>query len=279
MTNQKSNAKSLVLVGVLLLLGLATLGLMWWYKNSTEKVLQTVNHTTQKTPETPEEAAVLAFFEEKQFLKPSKQKGEMHIQTPHFLLSFSEKNRQAHWVSYRIEAQYLSNKSPLGIPAKPLAGHEDLPTLDEQKMAKKGLVLGNLLPIADMKIDRETMTTANAYPLKVLMSEGFRDGIWRSLGQFGRNLARERGDLLVFSGAIFEASKEEDAKPPKAFYRIYLDFKPGQWNYQAYLIPAYEMGKTSLNDYQTSLEHLSGILPFEIMDCIPPEMHDAISEL
>ena len=157
-----------------------------------------------------------------------------------FALGYSQKYKQAVWVSYILESEQLRRKqvrrknkfrADPAIQKKPVKPGDYI---------KTGYDRGHLAPAADMtwseQTEKESFYMSNISP----QIPGCNRGIWKRLETQVRKWAIREEKICVITGPIFPADHKEMGSTkiavPIAFYKVILDLTPPR-KMIAFIIP------------------------------------------
>ena len=200
-----------------------------------------------------------------------------------YALGFSQKHKQALWVSYRLTASEVTNavvsRADFSFEFDPQIKGGSA-TLEDYR--RSGYDRGHLAPAADMKWDaqamRESFLLSNISP----QVNAFNGGIWKRLEDWCRGLAVRRGVLNIVTGPIFPEDEEHltigasKVTVPKFFYKVvYDETPPGRMI--GFIMP----NKANKNIYKFAVsvdevEEATGLdffnkLPFEVQEKLESE--------
>lgn len=159
-----------------------------------------------------------------------------------YTFSYNETYEQPNWVFYVIKPSDLkceisaNRKDNFKIDEKIITGSA---TLEDYN--KSGYDRGHLKPSADESCDQiqmdETFLMSNMSP----QVPGFNRGVWKNLESHIRTLALTNDSLYIYTaGNLKQINKligPNKVGVPTSYYKIIFEFKNGNTNITAYLIP------------------------------------------
>jgi endonuclease G, mitochondrial len=169
-----------------------------------------------------------------------------------FLLAHDPEKKTPLWV-----AQHLTPDKVTG-PAKRSNNFKADHDLEQGKRAElsdykgSGFDRGHMAPAGDMVWDRQAMSESfflsNMVPQ---VGEGMNRGIWKDLEEKVRKWARERGELFVYSGPIYDKVPRTIGRNkvavPSYLYKVVLD--PKQREALAVIMPNQKLKSEDMPKY------------------------------
>ena len=157
-----------------------------------------------------------------------------------FAVGYSNKYRQAVWVSYILSAENLALpqlKRGGKFQADPAVRRDPV---HSGEYVRSGFDRGHLAPAADMTYSFETMR--NSFYMTNISPQlpACNRGIWKRLETQVRRWAVREGELYVITGPIFDRKPVRMGRRglpvPAAFYKVILDLSPPR-KMIAFIIP------------------------------------------
>ena len=178
-----------------------------------------------------------------------------------FALGYSQKYKQAIWVSYILEAETLRQKQVRRknkFRADPAVKRAPVKPGD---YTKTGYDRGHLAPAADMtwsqQTEKESFYMTNMSP----QIPGCNRGIWKRVEAQVRKWAIQEKKICVITGPIFSDKYKKMGKAkiavPVAFYKVILDLTPPR-KMIAFIIPN-EPSKRRIRSFTVSVDEVECI--------------------
>lgn len=180
-----------------------------------------------------------------------------------YVLDHDNNKKVATWVSYHLTDKYLVQN---------VKRTDDFrPDLDLPKGQRSELIdydhssydRGHLCPAEDMRRDlqteSETFLLSNMAPQ---VGVGFNRGIWKDLESKIRNWAKQRKDIYVITGPIFENQYYKTIGPnkvavPMSFYKIIISCAPNSdLDTITFIIPNKQIPTADLSIYITTIDEV-----------------------
>ncbi len=174
-------------------------------------------------------AAVSEEPPQERFYLPTSAAGEKPCALIHhryYSLCYDEDKETARWVAYRLTAS--------GLKARHVKRTDDYrPDRDvstgsatPEDYRRSGYDRGHLLPAGDRTFSTEAMSETFLMSNISPQEHAFNGGIWRELEQNARRWAKQKGELYVVVGPLYDSSPKRIGKNgvavPKAFFRVLL---------------------------------------------------------
>ena len=202
---------------------------------------------------------------------PPKNCGQILERTA-YVLCYNESREQADWAAYVLDADKLEKNAKRSNDFRPdfevTTGSAAL-----EDYQRSGYDRGHLVPAGDMahsaKAMSETFLLSNMSP----QPHAFNEGVWNSLEQYVRSLAKKGGRVYVATGPVFEKKVyptigANKVAVPEYFYKALLIEEGGEFKMEAYAIPS-EAGKEDFRKYRVSVDEIekrTGIDFFYLLD-------------
>ncbi len=163
------------------------------------------------------------------------------IRHTHFMLAYSEENKQALWVAYELTRQEIVQQTA----ERSDNFREDTliatGTASPDDYRRSGYDRGHLAPAGDMGFDAQAMSESFYMSNISPQVPAFNRGIWKDLEEDVRQWALQDGSLYVVTGPVFAGSSrkigEHQVTVPTAFYKVLLSYHPPRIRAFAFLIP------------------------------------------
>lgn len=183
------------------------------------------------------------------------------------------------WVQYRLTAEDLGG--PGDRDASSFAEDDSLPGMARAQLADyrhSGYDRGHSAPAGDMKRSQrvmdESFLLSNIAPQ---VGRGFNRDIWRLLEEAIRDWAHARGELVIITGPIFDASRdgivsyevlgENEVAVPTAFYKIVFDEKESEA--LAFRIPNRALFGRQFHEFLVSIDEIEAETGLDFLSELP----------
>ena len=144
-----------------------------------------------------------------------------------YALSSNDETKFADWVAYRVTKQQLECETPDQRNWKPdpaIAPEETLEPSDYKGTGKAGYDRGHQAPLASLKCLnwQEANYLSNITPQKAELNRG----LWKTLEDYERELAKKRGEIFVITGPVYEEKMpklpgaDERHRVPSGYWKI-----------------------------------------------------------
>lgn len=195
-----------------------------------------------------------------------------------FSIGYSQKYRQAIWVSYILTAEQLEKKQIDRInvfqvdPA--VKYHPVLP----QNYSGTGYDRGHLAPAADMTYSVETMKYSFFMTNISPQIPGCNRGIWRRVENQVRRWAFKEKSLSVITGPLFKDEGKTlgntEIPIPYAFYKVILDVTPPM-KMIAFLIPN-KTTKRRIQSFVVTVDDIEKLTGYDFFSKLPDGMENEL---
>lgn len=152
-----------------------------------------------------------------------------------YVLDYDNSKKVASWISYHLTDAYLVKNAPRTNDFRP---DPDLPKGQRSELIdykNSGYDKGHLAPAEDMRRDRETESeTFLLSNIAPQVGIGFNRAIWKELESMVRTWAKDRRNIYVITGPIYNGLDQKTIGPnkvvvPTHFYKIIISStKTGQ---------------------------------------------------
>lgn len=195
-----------------------------------------------------------------------------------FSIGYSQKYRQAIWVSYILTAEQLEKKQIDRInvfqvdPA--VKYHPVLP----QNYSGTGYDRGHLAPAADMTYSVETMKYSFFMTNISPQIPGCNRGIWRRVENQVRRWAFKEKSLSVITGPLFKDEGKTlgstEIPIPYAFYKVILDMTPPM-KMIAFLIPN-KTTKRRIQSFVVTVDDIEKLTGCDFFSKLPDDIENEL---
>ena len=202
----------------------------------------------------------------------STDKNRQIVQRLGYALCYNEKREQADWVAYTLDASKLEKNAKRTNDFR-----EDCEiatgsaALDDYR--RSGYDRGHLAPAGDMAYSPQAMSESFLLSNISPQPHAFNEGVWNSLEQHFRSLAKSHEKLYVATGPVFEKPSyptigSNKVAVPEFFYKAALIQDGVEFKMEAYIIPA-SAEKDNYKKYRVSVDQMekrTGIDFFYLLD-------------
>ena len=202
----------------------------------------------------------------------STDKNRQIVQRLGYALCYNEKREQADWVAYTLDASKLEKNAnrtnDFREDCEIATGSADL---DDYR--RSGYDRGHLAPAGDMAYSPQAMSESFLLSNISPQPHAFNEGVWNSLEQHFRSLAKSHEKLYVATGPVFEKPSyptigSNKVAVPEFFYKAALIQDGVEFKMEAYIIPA-SAEKDNYKKYRVSVDQMekrTGIDFFYLLD-------------
>ncbi len=195
-----------------------------------------------------------------------------------FALGYSQKYRQAIWVSYTLTAEQLSGQQVLRsnvFQADPAIKYKPV---QPQDYVKTGYDRGHLAPAADMTYSMETMEHSFFMTNISPQIPGCNRGIWKRVENQVRRWAVKENCLYIITGPLFKKEHKTlgntEIPIPYAFYKIILDSTPPM-KMIAFIVPN-QTTKRRVYSFVTSVDAVEKLTGYDFFSELPDEIENGL---
>ncbi len=181
-----------------------------------------------------------------------------------YVLDHDNNKKVATWVSYHLTDKYLVQNVKRSDDFRP---DLDLPKSQRSELIdykNSGYDRGHLCPAEDMR--RSQQTESESFLLSNMAPQvgiGFNRGIWKDLESKVRTWAKQRKNIYVITGPIYENQNYKTIGPnkvavPTSFYKIIISCAPNGENLDtiAFILPNEEIISADLSRYITTIDEV-----------------------
>lgn len=203
-------------------------------------------------------------------------RGSQIISHDHYALKLNPESKQADWVSYRLQSNYLRSvaKRKNNFKADPLASG-NVATVKDYKGS--GYDRGHLCPAAAMAFKQKAMDQTFYMTNMSPQLPGFNRGIWKRLEAHVRKLTSEKKRLFVTTGAVIGESEinigVNRVPVPTYFYKALMYITESNTETVAYLMK-HESLRGDLMEYVITIDSLERFTGEDFFHALPNEIEN-----
>ena len=195
------------------------------------------------------------------FLYPASNTNQV-IKHNYFTVSYSEKDEQPEWVSYKVSRnsynEQISRTNDYRVD--PFVKTMSASPKDYHR---SGYDMGHLAPAHAMAYNYTSMSESFYLSNICPQNASFNRGIWRSLEGKVEYWSSFKDSIYVVSGPILDnpidqIGRDNKIAVPRAFYKTLISFKNGELRGIAFVIPN-EKSYKSIYSYATSIDEVETI--------------------
>ncbi|MDR0931881.1 MAG: DNA/RNA non-specific endonuclease [Victivallales bacterium] len=190
-----------------------------------------------------------------------------------YALGYSERYEQPLWVTYRITAEEVRNKSEKRTDDFRVDPYISTGSAQQEDYRKSGFDRGHLAPAADLAWSPRSMSESFYFSNMSPQTPDFNRGIWRELESKVRDWALAKGELQVVTGPIFVGTPQfigqNRVAVPQAYYKVLYAPKTKEPAMIGFILPNRDAGDRDLSSFAVSVNRISaatGLYFFSVMD-------------
>ncbi len=195
-----------------------------------------------------------------------------------FSIGYSQKYRQAIWVSYILSAKQLSGKQVPRSNVFQVDPAIDYNPVQPQDYVKTGYDRGHLAPAADMAYSVETMQHSFLMTNISPQLPGCNRGIWKRVENQIRRWAVKEKNLYIITGPLFADNNKMLGKTelpvPYAFYKIILTRTPPM-KMIAFIIPN-QTTKRRIHSFVVTVDYVEKVTGYDFFSNLPDEIENEL---
>lgn len=185
-----------------------------------------------------------------------------------YLICYSKKNRLALYSVHWLTSDLIS-----GVQTRTNDYRGD-PNLEWPVGARdysgSGFDRGHLVPAADMKLSRSSMSETFYMSNMTPQRPSFNRGIWLSLERKIRSLVALKGSAYVVTAPLLSLGLprlKKEVSIPGSYYK--LAYFPDAREMVAYLIPNFSQSGRNLSDFATSVDEIETLTGIDFFSQLP----------
>ena len=181
------------------------------------------------------------------------------VQRSGYALCYNERHEQADWVAYTLDSEKLKKNAKRTNDFRPdfdiLTGSAAL-----EDYRRSGYDRGHLAPAGDMAYDAQSMSESFLLSNISPQPHAFNEGVWNSLEQRFRKIAKEHEKIYIVTGPVLEKKSyptigANKVSVPEYFYKAALIQDGDNFQMEAYIIPA-SAAKEDYKKFRLSVDEL-----------------------
>lgn len=196
-----------------------------------------------------------------------------------YALSHDPDTKTPYWV-----AEHLTREKVVTAMVRKNDFRAD-PDLEEGERAelsdyiKSGYDRGHMAPAGDMRWDEQAMSESFLLSnMSPQVGIGFNRGIWKDLEEDIRNWAKERGELYIYTGPIYEGDIKRIGKDkvgvPAYFYKIVYD--PIRVEAIVFILPNEKLKASDLPKYIATVQDVEQKTKLKFFSELNSRIHNII---
>lgn len=194
-----------------------------------------------------------------------------------YTVSYNQGRRNPNWVAYELTADEVEGEEPRGkdfIPDPDVKGNQAV--YDDYR--RSGWDKGHLAPAGDMKWSKQAMMESFYLSNISPQNHNLNNGVWRSIEELTRNVAKRYNNVLVVTGPVFWSEEgkgtigNNKVVIPDAFYKVLLinDFGYKGIGFYCENIA----GNEKLSTYVRSIDEIEEISGIDFFHRLPDEIEE-----
>jgi len=202
-------------------------------------------------------------------LQPTCHQGQQ-IHHTYYSLCFDPDHKQSKWAFHKLTKEQIqgqqSRTNNFRVDPKVL---ENSPELKDY--ARSGYDRGHLVPAADMKLNRTSMSESFYLSNMSPQTPSFNRGVWKRIENLTRKWGEKYAEVFVATGPVLEAALDtigSGVSIPRFFYKIIFRNTPNNKSMIAFLIEN-KNSKLDLKTFLTTVDDIeikTGIDFFKDLD-------------
>ena len=192
-----------------------------------------------------------------------------------YTVSYNQGRRNPNWVAYELTADEVEGEEPRNgdfIPDPDIRGHQAV----DNDYKKSGWDRGHMAPAGDMKWSEQAMKESFYLSNIAPQNNNLNRGVWKSIEELARDVAKRYNNVLVVTGPVFETEKgkgyigDNKVVIPNAFYKVLLVNDFGYKGIGFYC--ENKAGKKKLATDARSIDEIEDITGIDFFHKLPDEI-------
>ncbi len=196
------------------------------------------------------------------------------VQYEAFTLLYNLSRKTPDWVAWELTAAETEGEQPRA--SKFTVDYSlDFTQGDNDDYRNSGWDRGHMAPSADMKWSGTAMKECFYYTNACPQNHNLNNGVWKSLEETCRSLAKYYGKVWIATGPIYTDYAYGHIGPhrvavPDAFYKVLLILHEGEY-YGIGFICANKAGKKKLPEYSVTIDSVEAVTGLDFFCNLTPE--------
>ena len=195
-----------------------------------------------------------------------------------YAVGYSYAHKQPLWTAYHITGDSVSQYFKR---SNKFQEDQDIPDQYRSHLSDyrgSGYDRGHMAPAATVDISEEAMQQSFLMSNMSPQLPGLNRGGWKYLEDYVRDWAKERGDLFVFTGPVFDSQDEfigDGVTVPSEYYKVIYDLH-GPGDAIAFIVPQAAVRKDDLPRMIVSVDDVEELTGLDFMNLISDGVEDII---
>lgn len=204
---------------------------------------------------------------------------ELELEYTYYSLCYSEDHRQALWAFHHLNEDLI--QGPQNRINDYKRDHSLQNPVGPRDYRRSGFDRGHLVPAADMKLNRLSMTDTFYMTNMSPQRSGFNSGIWRSLEMHIRRQVLRLGEALVVTAPVLLEGENYPTIPsgvsiPKHYYKI--AYYPESSFMEAFIIPNESQRGAHVTDFLVSVDELEKLTGLDFYSSLEDQLEDLLEQ-
>lgn len=196
-----------------------------------------------------------------------------------YILSHNSNNKVPEWVAYHLTKAKMLGNHPRTEDFRPDPDLEEGERAELKDYKKSGYDRGHMAPAGSMRWSERAMS--ESFLLSNIAPQvgiGFNRHIWKKLESNVRKWTRERAELYIVTGPIYEGTEidhigKNKIAIPTHFFKVIFD--PIQVDAIAFILPNKKLKSVDLPKYIKSVDDVEAKTSLDFL----PELEDSVEDL
>jgi endonuclease G len=209
---------------------------------------------------------------------PAYNKSDEIVRHTAYTLDFSDENKEAKWVAYRLTKDHVGGKEPRTNNFRPDPKVKTGSAIP-QDYKHSGYDRGHLAPAADMSWSEQTISESFFMSNMTPQKPGFNRGIWKNLEDRVRNWAIENETLYVVTGPILQKGLPtigtDNVSVPEYFFKVVLDYTAKDSKAIGFIMKN-ESSKMPLGSFAVTVDSVETLTGINFFPTLPDSLEKKI---
>lgn len=200
---------------------------------------------------------------------------ELILEKKYYSLCYSNFHRQALWVTHLLTKKSINGRQKRTNNFR--RDHHVEDPVGSRDYRGSGFDRGHLIPAADMKLNREAMSSTFYMTNISPQTPSFNQGIWRSLEHGIRSLVRSHGDGYVVTAPVLIGKLDYIASGvsvPHFYYKII--YIPDADIMEAYLLPNIKLSGRKYREFKITVDEVEDLTGLDFFSELPDELEEVL---